>query len=342
MTSVRISKKIPPTFSLDVEFTLGPGITALCGPAEAGKSLILETIAGFSRPDSGRLIVEDAIVYDAATRVFLPPNHRRCAYVPQRCALFPYVTLRRNLQFAAQASPRLERMRRINETAERFGISAALNSHSCELSPDLRRRGEVARALLAEPRLLLLDDRGFDEPLLAAIREAFEGPTLLVTGDFDAACASASRMILLDGGRIAQTGASRALVDHPESVEAARLLGYANVFEGTIAALDPGRNSSRLEFEGFALSSLYIPGHFRGDRVWVAARAESLRVHPGDVERPPNAIPTTLVRATPHARAMRLEFSGGIFVDAPHEEYERRKDNKSWLVEFPPQSLRVL
>jgi len=149
-------------------------------------------------------------------------------------------------------------------------------------------------------------------------------------------------LILIEGGRIVQSGPPRTVVDRPESVDAARLLGFSNVFEGEIAALDPARKSSRLEFAGFALTGPYIPGRFRGSRVSIAVHPADLRVHSGEIERQPNAVSASLVRVSRGARAARLEFSGGIFADVPLEELERQKDNKSWQVEFPQQALRVL
>ena len=341
MTHARIGKKIPPALSLDVDFEIA-GLTALYGPAGAGKSLILEILAGFVAPDSGRILLDDVILFDAESRVNVAPRRRRCGYVAQRDSLFPHMTLRRNLLFAARSGPRLERSRRVAEMLERFELTPVAASRPREIEPAGALRGAVARALLASPKLLLLDDRGFDEALLRTIREAFSGPILLVTGDLDLCCAAADRLILLERGRILQNGAPRAVVDRPESVDAARLLGFANIFEGEIATLDPVRKSSLLEFTGFALTGPYIPGHFRGSRVCIAAFPSDLRVHSGEIERQPNAVAATLVRVSRGARVVRLEFSGGIRADVSNEEFERQKDNKSWQVEFPPPALRAL
>jgi ABC-type sulfate/molybdate transport systems ATPase subunit len=341
MTHARIGRKITPALSLEVDFEIA-GLTALYGPAGAGKSLILEAIAGFVKPDSGRILLDDAILFDAESRVNIPPRRRHCGYVAQRDALFPHMTLRRNLLFAAPRGPRLERSRRAAEMLERFQLTPVAASRPREIEAAEALRGAVARALLASPKLLLLDDRGFDEALLRTIREAFSGPVLLVTGDLDLCCAAAGRLILLDRGRIVQSGAPRAVVDRPESVDAARLLGFSNIFEGEISALDPARKSSRLEFAGFALTGPYIPGRFRGSRVSIAVLPADLRVHSGEIERQPNAITASLVRVSRRARVVRLEFSGGIFADVSHEEFERQKDNRSWQVEFPPPALRAL
>ncbi|MBZ5582509.1 MAG: ATP-binding cassette domain-containing protein [Acidobacteriia bacterium] len=342
MTHARIGKKIPPNFSLDVDFEIPPGVTALYGPPAAGKTLILETLAGFAQPDSGRILLDDVILFDAAARVHVPAPRRACGYVAQGDSLFPHMTLRTNLLFAAHASPRLERTRRVAEELEKFHLSSAANSRPREIPPAHRLAGAVARALLASPRMLLLDQRAVDEPLLRLTREAFSGPILLVTSDLDLCCAAAQKLILVEAGRIVQKGAPREVVDRPESVDAARLLGIPNIFECTIAALDPGRNSSRLEFDGTSLAGPYIPGHFRGAHVSIAVRPDELRVHPGEGERKPNCVPAALLHTSHRARAVRLEFSGGIYADIAPEEFERQKDNKSWQVEFPPQALKIL
>ncbi len=341
MIAARIGRKFPSGFSLDAEFSAAPGVTVLYGPSRAGKTLLLEMLAGFAAPDSGRILLGDALLFDADTRVHVPVCRRGCAYVAGRDALFPHMTLRRNLLFAAHRSPRVERSRRVAEMLERFQIAALAASRPRNLEPRDSLRGEVARTLLASPKALLLDERGYGEALLRLIRETFPGPILLVSSDLDLCCA-ADRMILLNAGRIVQSGPPRDVLDRPESADAARLLGIPNIFECVIAALDPGRGSSRLELPGFALNGPYVPGHFRGDRVSVAVDPANLRVHSGDTERHPNAVPATLVRAVPRARTVRLEFSGGVFVDVPNEEFERRKDNRTWQVEFPPQALRVL
>ena len=342
MISARIGKKIAQGFSLDVEFTVGAGVTALYGPPGAGKTLILDALAGFVTPDSGRILVDDALVFDAAAGVSVPAHRRGCGYVAQRDGLFPHMTLRQNLSFAAHASPRVERARRVAEALERFGIGAAAERRPLELAPEEKVRGEVARALLASPKLLLLDERGFDEALLRTVREVFAGPILWVTDDLDLCAAGAERLILLSAGRMVQSGAARSVLDRPESVDAARVLGIANIFECTVVGLDPERHSSRLEFGGGAIDGPNLPGHFRGDRVRIAARAEDLRVYPGDAGRRENAIPGELVRVSRGVRAVRMEFVGGIFVDVPNEEYEGVKDSKSWLVEFAAERMRAL
>ena len=339
-------------FTLEVEFQARAGVTVLFGPSGAGKTLTLDAIAGFVKPDAGRILLDDEILFDAAAGVNLPPRRRNCGYVFQNYALFPHMTLRANLMFAADKLPRLERHRRVNEMLEQFHLKDVSGRRPHEVSGGEQQRCSIARALIGAPRLLLLDEpaRGLDAPLreelyalLRQVRSEFHVPILLVTHDLDECFALGEEMLVLRGGRIVQSGPPRSVLDRPAGVEVARLLGIANLFEAEIAALDPGRNTSRLRLRGFELNGPYFPGRLRGDRVWVCARAEELRAHPHNGSRPePNQVPARLLRVSERARAVRLEFEEDLAVDLPREQFDRQKDNKDWLVEFPPHALRVL
>jgi molybdate transport system ATP-binding protein len=150
-------------------------------------------------------------------------------------------------------------------------------------------------------------------------------------------------MLLLDAGRVMQSGPPRKVMDQPSSVEAARLLGIRNLFPGEIVALDPGRDTSRLRLADFELAGPYFPGRLLGDRVWLCVQPGELRVAAHDGSKPqPNQLVARLERAIEMPRSARLEFAGGILADIARAEFELLKDNKEWLVEFPAQALRVL
>jgi len=357
MIQARLTKRFPPqpdsaAFSLEIEFQAGAGVTALFGPSGAGKTLTLDSIAGFVHPDSGRILLDDEILFDGATSVSLRPQERHCGYVFQNYALFPHMTIRQNLEFAADRHPRLERHRRVTEMLERFHLTDVSGRRPHEVSGGQKQRCSIARALIGSPRLLLLDEpaRGLDAPLraelyalLRKIRAEFAIPILLVTHDLDECFELAEEMLILRDGRIVQSGAPREILEQPSSVEVARLLGISNLFEAEITALDPGRNTSRLKFHDQEIIGTYFPGHLRGDRVWLCVRAEDLRAVRQNGSRPePNQVPAKLLRVSERPQSVRLEFSGDIAVDMPRQEFARQKDNKDWVVEFPPSALRVL
>ena len=340
---------------VDVEFQAASGITALFGAAGAGKTFILDAIAGLVTPASGRIILDDEILFDGASRVNLPPRRRHCGYVARHWALFPHMSLHDNLLFPLASLARLERYRRVKETLERFALQEAAPRRPHEVSPAERLRATVARALIGEPKLLLVDEpaAGLDMGLRAewykiwrTVRDETNLPVLLAARDPDTCFELAGNMLLLDAGRILQSGPPRKVFDQPAGVEAARLLGIRNLFPAEIVALDPGRNTSRLRLENFELTGPYLPGRLRGDRVWLCVEPGQLRAAPQDGGKASaNQVAARLERASEMPRAVRLEFAGGIVAEIARHEFEAHKDNadnKEWLVEFPPQALRVL
>jgi molybdate transport system ATP-binding protein len=357
MIEARIVRRFPPGsesagFTLDVEFQADSGCTVLFGPSGAGKTLILDSIAGFARPDSGRIQLDGQILFDASARICLRPQDRNCGYVFQNYALFPHMTLRENLAFAAERRPRLERHRRVNEMIERFHLGGVAGRKPHEVSGGEKQRCSIARALIGAPRLLLLDEpaRGLDAPLraelysvLRQVRAGFDVPVLLVTHDLDECFELAGSMLVLSAGRLVQSGPPLAVLSKPANADVARLLGLANVFEAAILALDPGRNTSRLRAGAFELSGPYMRGHLRGDRVWLCVDPAALRVGPATVSRAGvNQLIAQVRRVTELPRTARIEFTGGLTAEIPRDEYLRQKDNKDWLIEFPPGSIRLL
>jgi len=356
MLQARLRKTFAPKpdsagFTLDVEFSATAGVTVLFGPSGAGKTLVLESIAGFIRPDEGRILLDDDILYDGAARVHLAPQQRNCGYVFQNYALFPHMTLRENLQFAAERRPRLERHRRVTEMLEKFRLVESAGRHPHEVSGGQRQRCSIARALIGAPKLLLLDEpaTGLDAPLrqefyeaLRQVRSEFETPMLLVTHDLDECFELGEEMLVLHEGKIVQSGPPAAILDHPANLDVARILGSFNVLEAEIKTLDPGRNTSRLQVGEFELEGPYFPGHLKGDRVRIGIRPEQLTVHARNGRLDKNQLPGELLRAVETPRGVRLEFSNGIAAALSRASYEILRDNRDLVIQFPGESLRIL
>src|SRR5438105_71973 len=217
MIQARIAKRFPPqpdsaAFSLEIELQARAGVTALFGASGAGKTLTLDCIAGFTRPDAGRILLDEQILFDAESHVNLRPQQRNCGYVFQNYALFPHMTLRQNLLFAAERRPRLERHRRVNEMLEKFQLTGVSGRRPHEVSGGEKQRCSIARALIGEPKLLLLDEpaRGLDAPLRAAlyatlhqVRANFHVPILLVTHDLEECFELGDEMLVMREGSIA-------------------------------------------------------------------------------------------------------------------------------------------
>jgi ABC-type sulfate/molybdate transport systems ATPase subunit len=356
MLQARLRKTFPQRpdsagFSLDLELKAAAGITVLFGPSGSGKTQVLDSIAGFTRPDEGRILLDDDLLFDAATGVHLPPQARNCGYVFQNYALFPHMTLRENLMFAAERRPRLERHRRVNEMLDTFRLTEAAGRRPHEVSGGQRQRCSIARALIVAPKLLLLDEpgQGLDAPLksefyevLRQVRADFKTPILLVTHDLDECFELGEEMLILREGKIVQSGSPRKILDQPANIDVARLLGVFNLIPCEIRALDPSRNTSKVQMGDVELDGPYFPGRFKGDRVTLCVRPEQLVVTARLARPGPNQITAELKRAVEKPHGMRLEFANGILADMDRAAFERLRDNSDWLIEFPTAALRVL
>src|SRR5205814_961769 len=128
-------------------------------------------------------------------------------------------------------------------------------------------------------------------------------------------------VLVMREGRIVQTGAPKDVLAQPANVDVARLMGIPNVFPAEIAALDPGRNTSRLKLDDFELTGPYYPGRFLRDRVWLCVRSEELRVQSAEGA---NRVPVKLLRVSERPQSIRLEFSREITVEMPRAEFERQ------------------
>ncbi|HVW85109.1 MAG TPA: ABC transporter ATP-binding protein, partial [Bryobacteraceae bacterium] len=261
-------------------------------------------------------------------------------------ALFPHMTLRQNLEFAAHQLPRLERRRRVSELLDRFKLSELAGRYPRELSGGQKQRGSIARALIAQPKILLLDEpgRGLDTLLradlyavIAEMRKSLAIPMLLVTHDLEECFALADRVLIYDAGRIAHRGSPRELLDNPGTASVARLLGDFNLFEAEVISLDPGRKTSRIRMLGAEWNGPHLRGCFKGDRVTLCARPEELRIaaNPGD-----NRMRVLAANVTERPQSIRADFGDGLVVDVPREVWAEKPDTL-W-VEIPPESLRQL
>ena len=372
MLSLSIRKAFPAAaesmaFSLDIDATLDAGVTVLFGPSGSGKTLTLDIIAGLTQAGEGRILLRDEILFDSKAGVCLPARSRHCGYVFQNYALFPHMTLRANLEFAAHGITGLEKHRRINETLESFRLTEVAGRRPAELSGGQKQRGSIARALIGDPRLLLLDEpsRGLDAPLrtelytlLRQVRSQFKTPILLVTHDLEECFELGEEVIVMIAGRFVQRGAPGEIARKPAKAEIAELLGETNVLSAEIVRLDPVRNMSQLKVDDFELLAPYLPGQFIGDRVAVFVRPMDLRAWPRPMPLPAigktrtisgkgqpdklaqNQIPATLERIVHLPRTNRLEFEGGLIVETGDEVPEN--GGAEWVVEFPQEAIRPI
>lgn len=352
----RLIKRLPAVaetglFELNVHLRAEAGITVLFGPSGAGKTLILNCLGGFARPDEGRILVNDRLFYDAATHVHLPPRERRCGYIFQDHALFPHMTIRENLRFAAGSrSPngKLNRHRRINELLEAFELTDLAGRKPMQLSGGQKQRAALARTLVNEPSALLLDEpvRGLDARLrenfyemLRRTRDQLRVPILLVTHDLEECFELADAVYLIENGRFSQCGARDAIFKRPATTEIARSLGIYNVMPAEIEALDPGRDMSRIRVFEFELEGPYLPGRLIGDRGYICVPWSEMKVHLPDARPAPNRLVLQVSSQAPSSRGIRLQFEHGVVATVTAFEYRSLRGSERLAVEIPASAV---
>jgi molybdate transport system ATP-binding protein len=228
-------------FTLDVEWSAGDGVAALFGPSGAGKTLTLQCLAGLVRPDAGRIVLGDDVLFDAAAGIDVAPQRRRVGYVFQGYALFPHLTVRGNVGFGLRGRARAGRRRREEEVLARLGLEPYAERYPRELSGGQRQRVALGRALATDPALLLLDEplSALDLPLRQALRDELGAiladwgiAAVLVTHDLTEAYRLGDRIVVYEEGRVIQAAPRAELLWRPSSRSVARIMGIRNVMQG--------------------------------------------------------------------------------------------------------------
>jgi molybdate transport system ATP-binding protein len=271
------------SFLLDVSLQVPAGITILFGPSGAGKSTLLDCIAGLARPDAGRIMAGEDALFDSQSNVNCPPQARRIAYVFQTLALFPHMTAEENISYGLDGIPLQQRAARLEEILEVFRVEKLRARKPAEVSGGERQRIALARSLVTQPRVLLLDEplSGLDAELKAAIVDDLRAwntarriPILYVTHTREEVDALGERVIAMDHGRVISTGTPLEVLEAPRHKRLAQAAGFENLLRGRVVDLREADgvmrvrlNESRCEIEvplGYAST---------GDNVHVAIRA---------------------------------------------------------------------
>ena len=209
------------------------------GASGAGKSVLLELIAGITKPDSGKIFLNGKEI------TLLPVEKRKTGLIFQTPAIFPHLTVKENIAFPLFAASRQIVDSRVRSLAEQTGISHLLNEKPAKLSGGELQRLALARTLASDPLMLLLDEplSAVDTPMKSSLRGLLRGlnrdgmPMLHVTHDFEEAVALANRMAVIENGSIIQTGTPTEIINQPKSGFAAGFTGERNFFKAEIKGL---------------------------------------------------------------------------------------------------------
>lgn len=204
-------------FALDAQFATGPGLVALFGKSGSGKTSIVNVLAGLVRADSARIVLDDETLVDTARGVFVPRHKRRIGYVFQDARLFPHLTVRQNLLYGRFFAPPTDNGPPLDHVIDLLGIENLLSRRPARLSGGEKQRVAIGRALLAKPRLLLMDEplASLDEhrkaeilPYIERLRDESRVPIVYVSHSIAEVARLASTMVLLSDGKVAAAGAT--------------------------------------------------------------------------------------------------------------------------------------
>jgi iron(III) transport system ATP-binding protein len=224
----------------EVSLEVAPGeLVSVLGPSGCGKTTLLRLIAGFERPDEGRVELGGETV--AGPGFWVPPEKRRAGMVFQDYALFPHLTVERNVAFGLERRPRAEREELTARTLELVGLQHKASCYPHQLSGGERQRVALARALAPEPEVVLLDEpfSNLDASLRAGLRREVElilreagAAALLVTHDQEEALSLGDRLAVMREGELVQVDAPEKVYGEPASRWAAQFVGEVNVVSG--------------------------------------------------------------------------------------------------------------
>lgn len=290
-------------FRLALDFSVAAGeVLGVLGPNGAGKTTLLRTLAGLGALSRGRIELAGAVLDDPDRQLFVPPERRPVGLVFQNYRLFPHLSVRDNVAFAARArgARRRPARRRAEDWLHRSGLAEFAGRKPSELSGGQAQRVALARALAADPGLLLLDEplAALDARTRLEVRgelrrhlRAFGGPSLVVTHDPLEAMVLTDRLLVIEDGRVVQQGTPAEVARRPASQYIARLVGL-NLYPGVLGAdaavaIDRDAGGGVLHAHGDGTGS-ELGGPAPTGRVLVALRPSAISLH---TEQPRHASP---------------------------------------------------
>ena len=293
--------------------TMRPGsIVALFGPSGAGKTTILRAISGLLRPDHGRVAFDGRLWFDSAAGCYVPPQARRIGFVSQETALFPHLTVRKNIEYGLRGASATERLRRVAALLEVVHAVGLEDRFPKQLSGGQAQRVALARALAPSPSLLLLDEPfgALDVPTRRELRSEVRALlrdtqtcAIVVTHDRLEALAMGDDLAVVVGGSLRQVGPVADVFQRPADAEVARSLGIETVLPAVVGDTDDGLVTLRV---GAArLFAVAGADAAPGDEVYACVRAEDVAVERG--APPPGSARNRLA-----AEIVRIEHEGPV------------------------------
>lgn len=299
----------------DVSFSVERGeFLTLLGPSGCGKSTTLGAIAGLDRPTAGKIRFRDHTLFDGETGRFEPPEARGFGVVFQSYALWPHLSVRKNVSMPLELRrvPSSEIKRRVGATLDRVGLGNYADRYPGELSGGQQQRVALARAIVFEPPLLLLDEplSNLDAQLrqqarvwLKDIQRDLGLTSIYVTHDQDEALAMSDRIIVMRGGKIVQMGTPQQIYDEPTDPFAATFIGNANLLDGQVQPSGPGGSPVFILPDGQTIETRRTGQSIAAGPAQLAVRGERI-----------------LVGESPSGTTLDVIFGGATYMGDHHEQ----------------------
>jgi molybdate transport system ATP-binding protein len=234
-------------FDLDIAFENDAGITALFGRSGAGKSMTINLIAGLARPDRGQIELDGRTLVDTERFIFVPAHRRRVGLVFQDAQLFPHLSVRQNLLFGRWFAPKADQTIGFDRVVETLGIGHLLGRKPARLSGGEKQRVAIGRALLASPKILLMDEplASLDTerkleilPLIESLRDNFRIPIVYVSHSVDEVARLAGRVVVLEGGRVVAIGPVEEILGSGLDQAGVSRFARSSVITGRLSGID--------------------------------------------------------------------------------------------------------
>ena len=281
--SVQVSH-VQGSFSMDARFECGAGVTALFGRSGAGKTTLINAIAGLVRPDSGRIALDDTVLFDSTLRVDVRAHRRRFGYVFQEGRLFPHFTVRQNLAYAHWFDCSLYSAHDFAHVIELLGIGHLLLRRPAQLSGGEKQRVAIGRALLAKPRLLLLDEplasldaqrKGEILRYLRLLRDETRIPMVYVSHAVEEVLELADHVVLVASGHVVASGPVEEVMGRPDLGTESGVFEGGTVIEARVLGYDAADGLAELGFDGGTLTVGNVDAQV-GESVRVRIRAREV------------------------------------------------------------------
>lgn len=293
--------------------------TALFGPSGSGKTTILRCLAGLERPDRGFIRFGDRTWFDADSSIHIPPPQRGIGFLFQDYALFPHLTIARNIAYGLGSLSRSERSRRVGTLVEMLGLTGLEARLPRQLSAGQQQRAALARAVAPRPKLLLLDEplSALDAPTRHGLRRELRRiltelntPTVLVTHDPMEAVALADHAVVLSGGRVCQRGPIHDVFSRPADPTVARIVGVETIEPAVVLDSDDGLARVRA---GSVELRANAPGVAPGP-VYLCIRGEEVTLERGTPSQTSarNRLPARVVAIHPEGATVRVSLDCGF------------------------------